>query len=121
MKPGFWICILVFSLGAFIIGLPDGGPPIIDISELHGPSLIDLIGIAIMVVPWTYLIVYSLIKWRRVLFELGRPVAALSLAAAFAGLTMTAVSVGRDGPYWWMGALTAFAGQLAWIVSALRK
>lgn len=121
MKRSFWSGTLVFAFGAFIVVLPDNGPRIFDISERHGPSLIDIIGLVLMMIPWTYMIVYALIKWRRVLFVLGRPAAALALAAAFTGLMVTAVSVGRDGPYWWMGALPAFAGQLAWIVAAFRE
>jgi hypothetical protein len=121
MKPGFWLSAIVVSLGAFIVALPDSGPRIIDISERHGPSLIDAIGLVLILIPWMWMIIYSLIKWRWVLFRLGRPFAALSLAIGFVGLVTTTISLSRDGPYWWMGSLMAFAGQLAWIVAAFKK
>jgi len=121
MTQSFWICCLTFAIGVVIVALPDSGPRVFSISELHGPSLIDVLGLVMVMIPWTYSIIYALLKWRRVLFVLGRPLAALSLAAAFTGLVVTTISVSRDGPYWWMGALIAFAGQFAWIVAAFRK
>ena len=121
MTRTFWLCCLTFAIGVVIVGLPDSGPRVFTISERHGPSTVDIVGLVLIMIPWSYMIVYSIVKWRRVLYTLGRRVAAVAIGLALTGIAIIAVSLSRDTNTWWLGSILALAGESAWIIAAFRR
>jgi hypothetical protein len=121
MTRTFWLCCLTFAIGVVILALPDSGPRVFSISERHGPSTIDIVGLVFILIPWAYMIIYSIVKWRRVLYTLGRRVAAIAIGLALVGIAVIAVSLSRDTDTWWIGSALALLGESAWIIAAFRR
>jgi hypothetical protein len=117
----FWLCCLTFAIGVIIVALPDSGARVFTITERHGPAWIDIIGLTLVMIPWVYMIIYSIVKWRRVLYTLGRRVATIAIGVALTGLVVIGVSLSRDTDSWMLGSAMALAGESAWIIAAFRK
>jgi len=111
----------MFLAGVVIVALPDSDERVFSIGESHGPALIDVAGLVLVMAPWSFMMIYALAKWREVFRVLGRPAAAATLALGVTGLLLTTVLLGSGGWYWWLGAGIAFGGQMAWIIAAFRN
>jgi hypothetical protein len=121
VKLTFWLCVLMFIAGVVIVALPDNNERVFSFNESHGPALLDVAGLVFVMASWSFMMIYALVKWRNVFQLIGRPMAAATLAIGATGLMVTAVALAGDSGNWWIGALIAFAGQLAWIIAAFRK
>jgi hypothetical protein len=105
-----WWALLSTS-GVALIVVPDTSPRIFSLSETHGPSLVDALGIVLLVSGWTIL---DLATWRRRgRLGLGSGVFALVgvIAAVAAGLVVWSV-LGDHGAWWMAGAVILAAIQL---------
>ena len=102
-----WLsCSLV---GAGIVALPDDGNRVFSLSTAHGPSVVDLLGVVVMLAGWA---VFVTALWRTRDLALRRRASGPALLGGVGvGLVVASVS---DWPYWWLvGALLAAAAQLA--------
>ena len=67
-----WILLISLLIGIFIIVLPDEGKPVITFNKMHGPSLIDLIGIMLLLISWIGSIVIIKDHWGKIKTRLGK-------------------------------------------------
>ena len=67
-----WILILLFTIGLIILVLPDNGRPVIRFNERHGPSLIDLTGISLVLVSWVASTIIIINRWPAIRRRLGK-------------------------------------------------
>ncbi len=113
-----WVWWGVLStLGVVVILLPDTGPRLFSLSEGHGPSLVDGVGILLLVTGW---VVLDAATWRRrgtLSFPSG--IVALMAIAAIGAAALVVWSISGDHGSWWIvGAVVLAAIQIAAAVRA---
>lgn len=99
------------AIGVVVIAVPDGGEPVLTLSDGHGPSAWDLAGVLILLGGWAWFLT-ALWESRRAV-----PHPLVLAAVALAGLLLVAWSVLGDHGSWWV--LGAAAATLAQILAAL--
>jgi hypothetical protein len=106
--------LVLSAVGTVVVALPDEGERIISFSEEHGPSLVDALGVLMLVLGWLLFLVplwrlRSSIRWRR---RLGH--------VAISAAVLTVWSVVTDTGAWWvLGAAVLVAVQVVAAGSAL--
>lgn len=96
----------VLSLaGSAVVAVPDSGPPIVPFSRTHGPSLVDAVGVVLLLVGWAAFLL-PLWRYRRAISHRGLLVAAVTIGAALLGW-----SVATDTGMWWVGGRRPRAGR----------
>lgn len=112
---GALLWLAASAVGAVIVALPDQGRRLISLSDTHGPSWLDAVGIVFLVAGWG---VFVSVLWRareRIRHRL------VLAAVAVVGAAVLAWSISQDAGAWWVVgvALLAFV-QLVAVVSAAR-
>jgi hypothetical protein len=102
-------------VGTGIIALPDTGPRIVSLSETHGPSLLDAVGVVLVLAAWVPVPIV-LIRRRRLIRR--STWAAAGVVALVAGAAL-AVAIRGDLAWWWLPILVLLALQLALVWRAL--
>jgi hypothetical protein len=95
-----WLWLAGSTVGVAVLALPDTGPRVFSFSEAHGPSVVDVVGIAILVGAWLP-IAALLWRERRALGRRGR----LPAVIATAGVTLLVVSIAWDVGLAWVPAV----------------
>ncbi len=89
------------------MALPDDGSRVFDLSEGHGPSAWDLVGVTVLLIGWACLLV-PLLRARNLI-----PVAGFFLGAVLLGLGVVSWSVTGDVGAWWiLGVAIAVGAQV---------
>lgn len=103
-----WAALSV--VGVVVVAVPDAGPRLLTLSETHGPSAPDLVGIALLLIGWA---VFLRAVWRarRAVRAPALPVALVVAAAA----GVTAWSVLTDTGAWWLLGAVALVGVQVWL------
>lgn len=95
--------------GALVIALPDDGPRLFSLSASHGPSAVDLLGIAIMIAAWLPVV---LLLWTNRAALRGGWAAAAGLLGGI-GALMLSIAIAVDaGSEWMIGASLLIVAQL---------
>lgn len=97
-------------VGVVVVALPDDGPRILTLSETHGPSSSDLIGIVLLLLGWT---VFLSTLWR-VRWAVRVPPQATALITA-AATGVLAWSVLTDSGMWWLVGAGVLLGIQIWV------
>jgi hypothetical protein len=105
----------VAVLGVAVIALPDTGPRVVTISETHGPSALDAVGVVLLLAAWVPVPVV-LVRHRRQIRPAVRAAAAAATLLAGAAL---AIAIRGDRPWWWLPAVMLVAVQLLLVRAAL--
>jgi hypothetical protein len=121
-KTKIYLLLSVMVTGLFIVALPDTGPRLFSLSEIHGPSTVDAFGLMLVLIPYTMLVVRV---WKR---RLRLRAYKKSLAFKFGlfvfvvGLFLVVISVVRDVSHWWaLGAILMAIVQIPIFYVALRS
>lgn len=114
MRVALAIWLMLSFIGGVIVALPDDGQRLISFSDAHGPSPLDAIGIAFLIVGWLVFVAAlarrHLLLYSR-LFTNRQGLIAPFIIGLGAGLTIA--SVASDFSGWWIvGALLLFSVQL---------
>jgi hypothetical protein len=109
---------LLSAIGVAVVALPDSGPRLVAISEAHGPSILDLAGIALLLaascILWGYL-------WtaRGSLMSSPPRLRSTWIFGAGLGTGLILASVASDFTLWWaVGAALLLAVQLSLFAKA---
>lgn len=96
-------------LGAVVIGLPDDHVRVLALSRTHEPSLVDLLGVALLFAVWAPVVA---LLWSSRAATRGRwAVAAAVLGSA--GLLLLGITIARDtGREWLLAAALLVGAQL---------
>lgn len=105
------------TAGGVVLAVPDTGPRVLSLSETHGPSLVDSVGILILVAGW--LPVPVLLYRSRGLVPSQVWVAAG--CTALVGTLALAVTIRRDLGWWWVPSAAALATAQAMPLVALAR
>ena len=113
MRRALLVWLVCSTAGAIIIALPDAGPRLVSLSETHGFSAFDALGIALVLFGWA---VFLLAIWQRRGRLLARATVGGLLAGAFGlglGTGLVIASVAADYARWWViGAAVLLVVQL---------
>ena len=71
MEKSFWIPCIVFATGLLILLLPDKTAPVFHFNKAHGPSLLDLIGLILILIAWWSTTITIVMRWRKVEKQVG--------------------------------------------------
>ena len=115
-RTALWVAGSV--VGGAIVALPDSGRRLFSLSDSHGPSMLDLLGIVVLVATWLPLAVLLPRLWRGA----PRVAAAATALLALAGAVGLVVTIGADLGWTWVlpaGALTLT--QLVLVADGLRR
>jgi hypothetical protein len=106
------------AVGAAIVALPDADHRVLMLSETHGPSALDLVGVAVLLAGW---LPVPLALWRnRRVVPVGVWAAAAVLGVV--GAIALVVTIRLDLGWWWLAAVTILvAAQVAPLVSLARR
>lgn len=102
-------------LGATLVALPDAGPPVMVINDHHGPGVVDVLGVAVVVLGWLALDA-AVLRHRHALWQrLGSRGIAAGAAVMVAGgvLLVTSLAAEWPGAAWVPGAALLAGPQLA--------
>lgn len=102
-----WAALSV--VGVAVVALPDDGPRLFTLSETHGPSTPDLIGIVLLLLGWAVFL-SALWRARSAVRVPPRSTALATVAAA----GVLAWSVLTDSGLWWIAAAGVLFGIQIW-------
>jgi hypothetical protein len=88
------------GVGAAVVAMPDKGPRLFSFSETHGPSAVDLAGMAALVAAW---LPVAVLLWSARSRLTGRYAWAAAILAVL-GLVGLVVTIGLDLGPWWIAA-----------------
>lgn len=96
--------------------MPDEGGRVFSLSEGHGPSVLDLLGISVILIGWLAFLI-PLVRSRASVWRPG-----WVLVAALAGGALLAWSLATDTGSWWMvGVVVLVAVQVVAALGAIRR
>ena len=105
------------ATGAAIVALPDSDERVFSLSRTHGPSLVDLLGVVVLVGSWLPVAVVLPALWR----VAGDVPARLSAGLAVVGAAGVAITIAADmGRVWLIAAAMLVAAQLIVIADGWR-
>jgi uncharacterized membrane protein len=102
----------LFVLGSVIVALPDNNVRLFSVSQDHGPSVLDLIGLIILICPYIYLATHAWKKRQNLKPYQNTTTFKLGSILFVLGLVLVIVSVVADYGNWWLlGAAIMFVYQ----------
>jgi drug/metabolite transporter (DMT)-like permease len=105
--------------GSIIVALPDRGQRLFSLSGRHGPSLVDAIGIALLLAGWLVVVAAVVRRRERVFRRAGVWGLAVGVTVAASGLAVIVWSVAGDHGTWWaVGIVLALLPQIGAIALA---
>jgi hypothetical protein len=94
--------ILLIFLGTALVAIPDSDKRLFSISKTHGPSILDAIGMVLILIPYSWLIIETWKRKAKILKYQHSGVFRLGLILTGLGYGMIIASVIRDYQYWWI-------------------
>jgi hypothetical protein len=94
--------ILLIFLGTAVIVIPDSDKRLFSISKTHGPSILDAIGMVLILIPYSWLIIETWKRKQKILKYRHSGVFRLGLFLTGLGYGMIIASVLQDYQYWWI-------------------
>jgi hypothetical protein len=104
-------------IGIGILALPDAGPRLLSFSEQHGPTAVDLVGVAVLVAAW--LPIAWLLWSQRLLLATSSGCASGSLALA--GVVALCVTISLDLGELWLGGVVLLVAAQTLALSTLYR
>ena len=108
------LAVALVVVGSVVVALPDSDRRLVSLSEEHGPSPLDAVGIAVLLVGW---LVAARELWARrhaVLRQAGRRGTVAASFATGLGVGFLVASVFGEFAWWWaIGAALLAAVQVA--------
>ena len=116
LTRGLITWLALSGVGVLVISLPDSGSRLFSLSEGHGPSVQDAVGIVLVLIGWLAFLV-PLFRERT---SISRP-RLLSLMVVV-GAVVVVWSIATDSGSWWiLGVVLLVAVQVAAAVSVTRR
>ncbi len=94
--------LILITAGIVIVALPDNGMRLFSISNDHGPSLQDAIGLVLVFVGYGWFLAQAWKQRRKILQHKDRFSFKLILPLLVIGIAVIVVCVINDYGYWWV-------------------
>lgn len=115
LRRGLLSWVVLSAVGVLVLAVPDDGPRLVSLSEVHGPSALDAVGILILLTGWAAFLAPLLAARHRI------DHAAAFALVVFAGSVLVLWSVATDTGVWWvLGVGMLVAAQLVAAFLAIR-
>lgn len=122
MRKSVLVWLILSIAGVVTIALPDFGPRLFSFSSAHGPSLVDGIGIALLLIGWMFFIAPIWKRRKTLRLISGTTVMNIGLFAGGMSAGLIVASVMSDIDYWWViGTLSLTCLQLLLVWFVWRK
>ena len=117
-----WILLILFIAGLIILLLPDASKPVIVLNEKHGPSLMDIIGLLLILTSWVLSCIVIARKWEKIKLKIPNPAFGSLLIIYILSITGIALSLlfTSDMMLWSCAAIAGLINIL-FIVNAFAK
>jgi len=121
MYKSKWILFIIFLTGLIILLLPDNGAAAIRLNQKHGPSFLDLAGLALMLASWLVSTIIVIKHWNHVTIKTGRNISNFLLILYFLAIFGTTIALSLSVE-WMLWTCVAFASaiNIFFIISAFR-
>ena len=121
MYKSRWILLIIFLAGLILLLLPDNGSPVIRLNQTHGPSFLDLAGLALMLGSWLVSTIVVIRHWNQVTIRTGRYISYFLLILYLLSIFGTVIALSLSVE-WVLWTCVAFASaiNIFFIVSAFR-
>ena len=106
------------GLGAAVVALPDSGPRLVSLSRTHGPSLLDAVGILVLVAAWVPVLA---VLWAGRTALAGRPGVVPAVLWALGSVVLVASVAGDTGAEWALGAALLVGAQVLALAVVARR
>jgi len=109
-------------IGGFVIVLlPDKSEALISFNSAHGPSVLDIVGLILLVSGWVWLTVYIIARWKKIARSLGKPKLYLLLSIYFIGILSIIFGLRFENEILlWTGVILSGISSLFLILKATR-
>ena len=122
MTRTFWIAISFLIAGSILLVLPDKGEPIISFNEMHGPSVIDLVGLILFSIGWIWLTTNVILGWKKVIESLGYSKTILLLLLYITGIVLIILGLrNAQDVLLWTGVFLAVISNALLVYQAFRN
>jgi hypothetical protein len=117
-----WILIIIFSAGLIILLSPDKDIPVIKLNEFHGPSVLDLTGLLLMLAAWLASTIMIFRRWTRITKTIDKNIVYILLAIYLLSVSGIVFCLIFSSEWLlWLCVTIAALINITLLVSALRK
>ena len=121
MKVRPWIFLLLFLGGLFILLLPDSANRVFQFNRAHGPSAMDIVGLALILIAWIYSCILIVNNWNKIMSKVGKQIVSILVMIYLISVAGIAASLLLSSDLLlWSSAMIATAVNILFIVFALR-
>jgi hypothetical protein len=96
------VLLIIMIAGFIILAMPDDDVRLFSISKKHGPSLLDAIGLLVMLCPYIYLATLAWKNRGRFKKYQGLNIVKIGVFIFAVGLGLVVTAVINDYPFWWI-------------------
>ena len=122
MQKIFWLYILLILLGFVFISLPEDGKRVIVINDYHGPSVMDIYGIASILASWICMLITAIVRYRKIKNNLSKSWQIACITGIMLGTACIIISLSQDADKGWLpGGVIAVTGYLGLFFAVFRK
>ena len=117
------ILLIIFLAGLVILLLPDNSEPVITFNKKHGPSIMDLLGLVLMLISWFLSCVVVVRNWKEVKSKTGNSNFRLLIVVYIISIAGVALSLilSSDLSLWPCVAVASFINVLFIIYAFLKE
>jgi hypothetical protein len=122
MLRSFWTILLLLAVGVIFVLLPDNGNPLIKFNQYHGPSVMDTVGLVIIILVWIWMLYRVFFNWKKVKSALKIKGILIALLLVITGTVIIAATLALNMRHGWIpGAILAIAGYTIPVTAAIKK
>ena len=71
MPNNKWVLLILFIAGLIIVLMPDSGKRVIELNKSHGPSILDSIGLGLILISWLISCTIVIRNWQKIKTKIG--------------------------------------------------
>jgi len=122
MQKIFWLYIFLILLGFVFLSLPEDEKRVIVINDYHGPSVMDIYGIASILVSWICMLITAIVRYGKIKNNLSKWWRMAATACVVTGTIWIVIGLSQNADKGWLpGALVAVTGYMLLFFAAFRK
>ena len=122
MQKIFWLYILLILLGFVFLSLPEDEKRVIVINDYHGPSVMDIYGIASILVSWICMLITAIVRYVKIKNNLSKWWRVAAIAGIVTGTIWIVIGLSQNADKGWLpGGVIAVTGYLGLFFAVFRK
>jgi len=102
MQKIFWLYILLILLGFVFLSLPEDEKRVIVINDYHGPSVMDIYGIASILASWICMLITAIVRYRKIKNNLSKSWQIAYITGIMLGTAWIIISLSQNADKGWL-------------------